>query len=89
MVGLWGLGGVFNMGTAGDGRGRQGTAGLEYVIPRDAWTSEEPPVLMGQELQLNAFDLWALHVWIWKENPSGIFASWNPDVSCANAGARG
>jgi hypothetical protein len=24
-----------------------------------------------------------LHVWLWKHNPSGIFAPWNPDVSCS------
>jgi hypothetical protein len=23
-----------------------------------------------------------LHVWIWKANPSGIFAPFNPNVSC-------
>ena len=23
-----------------------------------------------------------LHVWIWRSNPSGIFAPWNPKVSC-------
>jgi len=23
-----------------------------------------------------------LHVWIWKANPSGMFAMWNPKVSC-------
>jgi hypothetical protein len=23
-----------------------------------------------------------LHVWLWKHNPSGMFASWNPDVTC-------
>jgi hypothetical protein len=23
-----------------------------------------------------------LHVWLWKHNPSGTFAPWNPDVSC-------
>ena len=23
-----------------------------------------------------------LHVWAWKHNPSGMFASWNPNVSC-------
>ena len=59
--------------------------GLEYVIPAGAWTSEDPPVLFGQEFTLNQFDLWALHVWIWKNNPSGIFNDWNPNVSCANA----
>ena len=59
--------------------------GLEYVIPKDLWTSPNPPVLFGQEFTLNQFDLWALHVWIWKNNPSGIFADWNPNVSCENA----
>jgi hypothetical protein len=24
----------------------------------------------------------ALHVWLWKHNPSGMFADWNPNVSC-------
>jgi hypothetical protein len=23
-----------------------------------------------------------LHVWIWRENPSGTFAQWNPKVEC-------
>jgi hypothetical protein len=55
---------------------------VEYVIPKDAWTSAKPPVLFGREFKLNAFDLWALHVWVWKNNPSGTFADWNPDVTC-------
>lgn len=25
---------------------------------------------------------WALHAWIWKPNPSGMFAMWNPSVNC-------
>jgi hypothetical protein len=25
-----------------------------------------------------------LHVWLWKHNPSGMFAPWNPDVSCSS-----
>jgi hypothetical protein len=58
---------------------------LEYVIPKSAWTHPDPPVLLGQELTLNAFDLWALHVWVWKRNPSGMFADWNPNVNCDNA----
>jgi hypothetical protein len=24
-----------------------------------------------------------LHVWFWKRNPTGLFATWNPDVRCA------
>lgn len=23
-----------------------------------------------------------LHVWLWQDNPSGVFAPWNPDVKC-------
>lgn len=23
-----------------------------------------------------------LHAWIWKHNPSGTFAEWNPNVRC-------
>ena len=61
--------------------------GLEYVIPAAAWTSPEPPELLGRQLTLNAFDLWALHVWLWKRNPSGLYADWNPRVSCEHAGA--
>jgi hypothetical protein len=61
--------------------------GLEYVIPAAAWTSSEPPELLGQQLTLNGFGLWALHVWIWKNNPSGIYADWNPTVACDNASA--
>jgi hypothetical protein len=58
---------------------------LEYVIPKSAWTQSDPPVLLGQQFTLNVFDLWALHVWVWKRNPSGMFADWNPDVNCDNA----
>lgn len=31
--------------------------------------------------ELHHYDL---HVWLFKENPAGIFAATNPDVSCAN-----
>jgi hypothetical protein len=26
--------------------------------------------------------IWYLHVWIWEPNPSGLFADWNPSVTC-------
>lgn len=25
---------------------------------------------------------WDLHVWVWAPNPSGVFAQWNPGLSC-------
>ncbi|MGH7460977.1 MAG: hypothetical protein ACREMA_08105 [Longimicrobiales bacterium] len=62
--------------------------GVEYVVPLTAWTAATPPQLYGQTFQRNEmFQVWALHAWIWKENPRGTFASWNPLVSCAHASA--
>lgn len=59
---------------------------VEYVIPFDIRGADEaPPVLFGQEFKQNhTFGLWALHAWPWKHNPSGMFADWNPTVSCAH-----
>lgn len=70
-----------------ESNGRLRLVALEYVIPAEAWTSEEPPELLGRKLTLNAFGLWALHTWIWKTNPSGMFADWNPAVDCTYAAA--
>ena len=57
---------------------------VEYAIPAELWKKTTPPMLFGQELKVNSFGLYALHVWAWKNNPSGTFASWNPRVSCEN-----
>jgi hypothetical protein len=64
---------------------------LEYVVFKDAWDSAHPapPTLFGAEFMLtpgdNRFGLpafYALHAWIGKENPSGVFSAWNPGTSC-------
>jgi hypothetical protein len=57
---------------------------VEYIIPYSFHSRESaPPVLFGQQFKQNdTFQLWGLHAWVWKENPSGIFANWNPRVSC-------
>ena len=26
--------------------------------------------------------IWTLHVWVWAHNPAGMFAEWNPAISC-------
>jgi hypothetical protein len=59
---------------------------VEYVIPYALHSREaEPPVLFGQQFKQNdAFKLWGLHAWVWKDNPSGMFADWNPTVNCDN-----
>ena len=28
-----------------------------------------------------------LHVWLWEKNPNGLFAAWNPALSCGGEGA--
>ena len=28
---------------------------------------------------------WSLHVWLYEENPNGLFTPFNPNVSCATA----
>lgn len=66
--------------------------GIEYVIPFAVRPeSAEPPELFGQQfMPLHSsngvqFDLWMLHVWLWRDNPNGMFAPWNPKVSCRYA----
>jgi hypothetical protein len=57
--------------------------GVEYLVPIDAWKSSEPPTIMGQTMKrFDPAGFYYLHVWIWGQNPSGIFADWNPRVKC-------
>ncbi len=57
--------------------------GVEYIVPLSAWTSDEPPTVMGQELKrAPSLGIWYRHVWVWRDNPSGLFADWNPLVKC-------
>jgi hypothetical protein len=58
--------------------------GVEYVVPFSAWPeTREPPTVMGQHLKpAPSLGIWYLHVWVWTENPSGLFADWNPRVRC-------
>jgi hypothetical protein len=32
---------------------------------------------------------YAKHAWIWQGNPDGVFADWNPDVTCLGTGDNG
>jgi hypothetical protein len=69
--------------------GRLRLVAVEYIIPYTFHSrASAPPELFGQKfLQNDTFQLWGLHAWVWKENPSGMFASWNPSVTCANTTA--
>jgi len=58
--------------------------GVEYEVPYAAVPRDStPPTIMGQPLKhFDAIKMWYLHAWPWLENPSGMFADWNPKVSC-------
>lgn len=66
--------------------------GVEYFKPdadQNLATDSDRPYLLGQpfdgpmpghtEQMPIHYDL---HVWVWKHNPSGMFAVWNPALSC-------
>lgn len=64
-----------------DEDGTMRLVGLEYVVP--SALSPTAPVLFGQEYEFDGMrNQWALHVWAWRNNPSGIFAPFNPKLEC-------
>lgn len=71
--------------------GQMHLVAVEYVVLAEDWNSANnaPPVLMGQLFNYvgspNRYGMpafYELHVWSWKRNPSGVFADFNPKVSC-------
>lgn len=57
-----------------DASGRYRLTGVEYI-------GNHGDALFGQAFTPGPAG-YALHVWLWKHNPSGMFADWNPTVSC-------
>jgi hypothetical protein len=72
--------------------GRLKLTGADFLVLADAWDTAhpgEPPQIMGQLLHRfeapNRFGLpnfYTLHVWAWKESPTGTFVNWHSNVSC-------
>jgi hypothetical protein len=73
--------------------GRMRLVGVEFLMHDDAWTAagnSAAPALAGQtfdppnpnhpDAAIRPFH--TLHVWIWRDNPDGLFAPFNPGVSC-------
>lgn len=55
--------------------------GVEYIRPGPE--QEEAPEFLGEEMHYNNHvGAYTLHAWIWKNNPEGTFAEFNPKVSC-------
>lgn len=66
-----------------ESNGQMRLVGVEYVVPIAAWHDAKPPRLFGRDFVVDkAFQLWALHVWAWETNPSGMYQDWNPRVFC-------
>ena len=54
---------------------------VEYIIPLSAWQSAAKPTLFGKDFtRIDSLGLWALHAWIWRPNPNGMFQNYNPSV---------
>jgi hypothetical protein len=64
--------------------------GVEYIVPfTDRPATAAPPTLLGHPFsQVPEAGVWGLHIWVGRENSSGIFSPWNPKVSCRFAGTQ-
>jgi hypothetical protein len=71
-----------------------GNGGLKLVAVEyfQANAGQARPTIMGQPFdgpmpghEPGMPEHYDLHFWIWQPNPDGVFAPWNPSVSCAHA----
>lgn len=71
--------------------GKLKLVGADFLVLADQWnaTHDGPPEMMGQLFHLfeapNRFGLpafYTLHVWAWKESPTGTFVNWHSNISC-------
>lgn len=71
--------------------GKRKLIGADFLVFADGWhaANEATPQLGGQLLHRfdspNRYglpDFYTLHVWAWKDNPSGTFSNWHSTVSC-------
>jgi hypothetical protein len=60
--------------------GRPTLVGVEFAVFD---VGQAPPQLLGATFQRETeFGVFALHAWVWRHNPEGMFAETNPRVSC-------
>lgn len=74
--------------------GRLELVAVEYIVFEAAWNAVHGaagprPALFGETFHRvdspNRYGLppfYALHAWVWRHNPRGMFADWNPRVRC-------
>ena len=78
--------------------GRLRITGADFLVIASDWDDKhpnDPPQLMGQLFHRfdspNRFGLpafYTLHVWAWKESPTGSFVNWHTNVSCDGFGEK-
>lgn len=68
---------------APNGNGKLKLVAVEYIVIN---TGQPAPTFDGQPFDIGGTPVpvahWSLHVWIHQDNPSGIFAPFNPAISC-------
>jgi hypothetical protein len=76
--------------------GKPHLVGVEYIVFTAAWervhgAGAAAPTVFGQPLLAsshtfpgnpNPLPHYELHVWLWSDNPLGMFYPWNPTVTC-------
>jgi hypothetical protein len=63
--------------------GRLRLVGAELAVPYPMWTATEPPQFLGETFRReDEMGVFGLHIWLWRNNPDGMFAWGNPLVSC-------
>ncbi|WP_067433112.1 hypothetical protein [Nocardioides jensenii] len=63
------------------GNGDLKLVAVEYIAPRGPGHAR--PSLWGvdfNETTVGGTDLWTLHAWLWRGNPAGVLATWNPSL---------
>jgi hypothetical protein len=62
---------------------------VEYVVPGPGSNPPGPaqvPSVFGMEMHIlvppPGPGFYIHHAWVWKHNPAGMFADWNPEVTC-------
>jgi hypothetical protein len=70
---------------------------VEYIIMRAPWDAANPgklPNISGSEFDKQfggpMGDMYALHAWVWRDNPDGVVTPFNKNVACpvTSASAR-
>ena len=60
--------------------GRLNLVAVEYIVPDPEKVLSAPHLLGRDFTYLDRLHVWKLHAWIFRPNPAGMFADYNPNV---------